>query len=639
MRIWLPVWVATIMMFLPVSAASAAPPPRPPHREFSAVPARAVQIDDSFWAPRICTNREQSIPHNLEWCEKTGRIANFAKAAGLAKGKFEGTYYNDSDVYKVLQGACDLLATHPDAALERQIEDVIAKIAAAQQPDGYLNTYYTLAEPGKRWTNCRSRHELYCAGHLIEAAVAHYRATGRRTLLDVAVRFADHIDSVFGPGKKIDIPGHQEIELALVKLYEVTGQKRYLDLAEFFLNGRGDHSHRDNYGVGLQDHEPIREQRKMVGHAVRAMYMMCGVLDVAAHTGDPGFLQAVDWLWEDVVLRNMYITGGIGARRDREAFGDAYELPNATAYAETCASIGMVFWNHRLSLMHGDAKYADVMERALYNGFLAGVALDGKSFFYVNPLESAGNHHRQSFYTCACCPTNVVRVFPSLGGYVYTRTGDRIRVNLYVASRARIPLDKGAVALIQETRYPWDGEVAIRVEPEEPTELEIGLRIPDWCEGTRLAVNGEAAPKPAIEKGYALLRRKWKPGDTIKLELPMPIRRVEAHPRVAADAGRVAIQRGPLVYCFEGVDNAGRAADIVLPRDPKFTAEWRADLLGGLMVIRGVDAAGRPILAVPYYAWDHRAAGPMAVWVLQEGKPRAADRDDPAWRGRLYRTF
>jgi len=612
---------------------AAAPPER-----LTAVPFTAVKIEDAFWAPRLRTNRQQSLPHNLAWCEKTGRIANFAKAAGLAEGPFEGRYYNDSDVYKVIEAVSYSLADHPDPALEQTVDEVVAKIARAQQADGYLNTYYTLVDPEHRWTNCRVHHELYCAGHLIEAAVAHHRATGKRSLLDVAIKLADHVDATFGPGKRIDVPGHEEIALALVKLYRLTDDRRWLDLAGFFLDARGDRSRREVGGPYMQDHEPIRQQREIVGHAVRAMYLYAGVADVAAETGRADYVETMDRLWRDVVNRKMYVTGGIGARHEGEAFGEAYELPKASAYAETCAAVGMILWNHRLNLMHDDAKYADVVERTLYNGFLSGVALDGKRFSYVNPLASAGGHHRQPFFDCACCPTNVVRTLPSVPGYVYATAGDRIRVNLYVASRATVPLGGQSIVLTQQTRYPWDGRVVLRVEPPRPTELELALRIPEWCTGVKLAVAGRPV-EPRIERGYAVLRRTWDPGETIQLDLPMPVRRIEAHPRVQADRGRVALARGPILYCFEGIDNDGRAEQIILPRDPKFTAEHRGDLLGGVTLLRGVDVAGRAIVAVPYFAWDNRRPGPMAVWVRQDGKSCHPPLDDPAWHDQLYRTL
>jgi DUF1680 family protein len=540
----------------------------------------------------------------------------------------------------VLEGAAYSLADHPDPALEKTVDEVIAKIAAAQQPNGYLNTYFTLAEPDKKWTNLAVMHELYCAGHLMEGAVAHFRATGKKTFLDVAVKLADHIDATFGPGKRHEVCGHEEIELALVKLYEATGEARYLRLSEFFLDMRGNKQERDKlFGPDCQDHEPVRQQKEVVGHAVRAMYLYAGVADVAAYTGDPGFIHAMDRIWTDVVQRKMYITGGIGARHAGEAFGDAYELPNESAYCETCAAIGLAFWAHRLNLLDGDAQYADVLERAVYNGILSGIALDGEHFFYVNPLASAGAHHRQPFFGCACCPSNVVRFVPSIPGYVYATSEEGVFVNLYVSGTAKVSWKGQTLSLAQQTRYPWDGAVRLTIHAPEPSHFRVNLRIPSWCEGARVSVAGKQVEKLDVRRGYAGLVRAWKPGDTIELDLPMPIHRIEAHPAVKANAGRVAIQRGPIVYCFEGVDHGGLVRNIVLPHDPKLTAEHRPDLLGGVTVVKGTARDGRAVTAVPYYAWDHREPGEMIVWVRQDGKPRTPQPAGPEWSGKLYRPL
>jgi DUF1680 family protein len=609
------------------------------HRKLSAVPFNDVKVQDQFWTPRLKTNREKSLPHNLKWCEQTGRISNFAKAGKLMPGSFEGIYFNDSDVYKVLEGAAYSLADTPDPALEKQVDEVIAKIAAAQQADGYLNCFYTLKEPGRRWNNLKDMHELYCGGHMIEAAVAHYRATGRKNFLDVAVKFADHIDQTFGPEKRAGVCGHEEVELALVKLYQATGEKRYLDLANFFIDVRGDKSKRDIWGAYYQDHQPVREQSEIVGHAVRAMYLYSGTADVAAYSGDPRLIAAMDRLWRNVVEQKMYITGGIGARHDGESFGDPYELPNDTAYCETCAAIGLALWAHRLNLMHGDAQYADVLERVLYNGILSGVALHGELFFYVNPLSSVGKHHRQPFFSCACCPSNVVRFIPSVPGYVYAVGKNGVYVNLYVAGSGKVKLGDGEVKLTQETQYPWDGKVKLTVEPGSQKDFAINLRVPGWCRGAKVKVRGSAVEQPQIDRGYLPLSGAWQSGDVIELNLPMEVERIEAHPRVKADAGRVALQRGPVVYCFEGVDNGGRAHDIVLPRQPKFTTEHSADLLGGVTVIKTTDQKGRKLMAVPYHVWDHRQPGEMAVWVMQEGKSPTSPVDDASWSGKLYRRY
>jgi len=599
---------------------------QPGHQKLSAVPFTDVTVSDEFWAPRIEINRTKSLPHNFHWCEKTGRFGNFAKAGGLMKGEFEGIYFNDSDVYKVLEGASYSLASHPDPKLDAMVDDAIAKIASAQDDDGYLMTYYTLAEPNNRWTNLHKMHELYCAGHMFESAVAHYQATGKRTFLDVAIRVADNVDSIFGPDKRHDVPGHEEIELALVKLYRITGDERYFKLAQFFIDERGNSTHREIYDSYCQDHEPVREQSEPTGHAVRAMYLYSGMADVAAISGDRGLIDALNHLWDNTVNRKMYITGAVGSTRHGEAFGKDYELPNDTAYCETCASIGMVLWNHRMNLLHADAKYVDVLERVMYNGFLAGIGISGKQFFYVNPLSSDGGHHRQPFFNCACCPSNVVRFLPSMPAYIYAHDGDGIYVNLYIAGVGTIPCGSGTVKLAQQTRYPWDGGVKITVEPEKASAFAINVRIPGWCEGAGIEVNGKSM-EVAVEKGYATIKREWKRGDVIDLNMPMPIRRVYAHPDVKADTGRVALQRGPIVYCLEAVDNGGDVLHLALPKDAKLTAEHRNDLFHGTTVIKGKalavsadDKDGTPtdFVAIPYHLWDNREPGQMVVWIPED---------------------
>ena len=597
------------------------------------VPFTDVQVADEFWAPRMRVNREKTLPHNFKTCQDTGRIPNLVLAAKKEKGDYKGYVFNDSDVHKALEGACDVLATNPDPALAKQIDDLIAIIAAAQYPDGYVNSYFTLVAPERRWSNLKDEHELYTAGHLIEAGVAHFQATGKRTLLDVACRFADYIGSVFGPDKRHDVCGHPEIELALIRLYRTTGQQRYLDLAQFFLNERGRPQGRKSYGEYCQDHAPIAQQSEVVGHAVRAMYLYCAATDAAAISGDRAVIDAMRRIWEDLTLRKMYVTGGVGPSAHNEGFTTAYDLPNRTAYAETCAAIAAAFWNHRLSLLHADARYVDVVERIFYNTMPSGVSLDGVKFFYVNPLASRGDHHRQSWFDCACCPPNILRVFASIGGYGYAFDADGVYVNLYLAGEAKLKVKDTPVTLALKTRYPWEGQIALSVKPAKPATFDLHLRIPGWCDEAALKLNGEKVEKPQITKGYAVLHREWKPGDTVELTLAMPVRRIAANPRVAADIGQVALQRGPIVYCLEAVDNGGSVSQLCLPPDAKFQTEHKPDLLGGVTVVKGTalavacdDWSGalyrpaaptRPVefVAVPYCVWDNRQAGEMTVWL------------------------
>ena len=593
------------------------------------VPFTEVKLRDRFWAPRMEVNRTVTIKHDFEMCEKTGRIANFEVAGGLKQGQFKGIHYDDSDVYKVIEGASYSLTTHPDPQLEKYLDDLIAKIAAAQRPDGYLYTFHTIRNGGKeRYTNLKDGHELYCGGHMIEAAVAHHRATGKKNLLDVATKYADHVASVFGPDKQHGIDGHEEIELALFKLADVTGQKKYADLAKFFVDERG---HKDCgrplWGKYYQDHEPVTRFPEVVGHAVRMTYLLCAMTDIAARTGDTEYKLAVDRLWNDLVGTKMYVTGGIGSRHDGEAFGEAYELPNESAYAETCAAVGNALWNHRMNLLHGDAKYADVVERIVYNGFLSGVSMKGDRFFYVNPLASRGGHHRKEWYGTACCPVNVVRFLPSLPGYVYATSDDGVYVNVYAQGDATVPVKGQKVRISQDTNYPWDGKVKMTISPEKPGPFSVFLRIPEWVEAGKasLKINGERMEHLPVNNGYAPVRVVWKSGDTIELDLPMPVKRVKADPKVEANRGRVALQRGPVVYCLEAVDNGGNVTRLSLPPNSELKTEHRSDLLGGVTVIKGKaqarTAGGEEtyeFTAVPYHAWDHRQPGEMMVWVPED---------------------
>ncbi|UCH26343.1 MAG: glycoside hydrolase family 127 protein [Trueperaceae bacterium] len=606
-----------------------------------------VGFADAFWSQRLETNRKVTIPYDFQKCEDTGRVDNFIKAAGRMEGPHEGLFFNDSDIFKIIEGASYSLSLHPDPELDAYIDGLIEKIAAAQEEDGYIYTPRTI-DPGAvtaereglmRWGHLRINHELYNVGHMYEAAVAHYQATGKRNFLELALKNAELIDSVFGPDKVRDVPGHQEVEIGLVKLYRITGEKRYLELAKFFLDERG-HAHGrelySNYGNPgyMQDHLPVVEQDEAVGHAVRAVYMYSGMADVAALTGDQAYIEALDALWDNVVAKKLYLTGGIGARHRGEAFGDNYELPNDTAYTETCAAIANIYWNHRMFLLHGDAKYLDVLERTLYNGFLSGISLSGDRFFYVNPLSFDGatnfnrddSRERLPWFGCSCCPTNVVRLLPSLPGYVYAHRDDHIFVNLFVAGDAVIPLATGAVKLTQQTGYPWNGSVKLTIEPEVATDFTLHVRIPGWArnepvpsdlyryqdsagEQATLRVNGNPV-ELGLEQGFAVLRRSWHPGDVVELELPMPVRRVVSHQQVEAGRGRVAIERGPLVYCAEGIDNGGSVLEMTVSDDETFTVEHDEGLLGGVNVIR----SGSKTL-IPYYAWAHRGLGEMAVWL------------------------
>jgi len=613
-------------------------------RKLETVSFTDVVIADRFWAPRIETNRKVTIPYAFKKCEETGRISNFAKAGGLIEGKHEGIYFNDSDVYKVIEGAAYSLKIHPDTELGKYVDGVIDKIAAAQWEDGYLYTFYSSPQRQheKRWSNVRKMHELYCAGHFFEAAVAYYQATGKDKILNVAVKLADYIDSVFGPNKKRDVPGHEEIEIGLVKLYRQTGNDKYLKLAKFFLDERGRAEGRELYGQYCQDHKPIVEQDEAVGHAVRAGYLYCGIADVAALTGDADYIKAIDRIWENVVTKKLYLTGGIGARHRGESFGDNYELPNATAYNETCAAIGNAMWNHRMFLLQGDAKYIDVLERVIYNGFLSGISLSGDKFFYPNPLASDGKRQRSPWFGCACCPTNIVRFLPAIGGYAYAKSGDSLYVNLFITGGGTFKLKNNIVKLKQLTRYPWYGDIKITVEPARPAEFAIGVRIPGWArnqpvpsdlykymnksdEKVTLEVNGEPVALD-MEKGFARIHRSWKKGDVMQLNLPMPIRRVFCKKKVEENVGKVALERGPIVYCIEEVDNGPNVRRLILSADVRLKPEYRADLLGGVCVITGwirswhreqehVFPDKQDFVAIPYYAWAHRGAGEMAVWL------------------------
>jgi DUF1680 family protein len=617
-----------------------------------AVPFTAVHLNDGFWYPKIEVNRKISIPSAFGKCEETGRMDNFALAGGLISGVHKGDFpFDDTDVYKVLEGASYALAVQYDPKLDHYLDSLITLIGAGQEEDGYLYTCLTNQCDrlrrwyGKgRWDRLNS-HELYNCGHLYEAAVAHYQATGKRTLLNIALKNADLVNTVFGPGegqKKVP-SGHPIIEMALVKLYRVTGEEKYLKLARFFIDETGKGSDGHKLSRYSQDHKPIIEQDEAVGHAVRFGYLYSGVTDVASIMHDQALMDAAIRVWENVVSRKLFITGGIGSRAQGEGFGPDYELPNMTDYCETCASIAIVYWNYRLFLSSGDAKYYDVLERALYNGVISGVSLSGDKFFYDNPLESVHNHERAPWFGCACCPGNITRFLASVPGYVYAAGEDRIFVNLFSSGTASIPLGIDTVILRQDTRYPWEGKIVMTLEKSTVNRFGLSIRIPGWTRNQvvpsdlyrftdsdsgswKIMLNGKEL-KPHLGNGYATIDRKWKSGDRIEVDLLMPVRRIAAHQMVKNDAGKLAFQRGPLVYCFEDKDNQhGWMFDLFIPQNSSVKPAWDENLLNGVVTLSmegkkisgkgdSVRAESISLKAIPYYAWNNRGLANMLVWM------------------------
>ena len=644
-----------------------------------------VRLDDSFWSPRIELNRTVTIPASFARCESTGRVHNFVMAAER-QGKFCTKFpFDDTDIYKTIEGASYSLAVHPDPALRAYVDALIDTVAHAQEPDGYLYTARTIdslhphpwSGPDRWVKEHELSHELYNSGHMFEAASAHYLATGERNFLDIALRNADLLVRTFGPGKREVAPGHEIVEMGLVRLYRITGKKEYLDLAKFFIDARGkrkyDSLSKDEWKNGQywQDDEPVTQQDVAEGHAVRAMYLYSGMADVAALTGDQQYIEAIDRIWNDMAGKKIYVQGGIGAVPSGERFGNDYELPNRTAYNETCAAIGDVFWNQRMFLLHGDAKYIDLMEKVLYNGMLSGVGLDGKTFFYTNAMQVTNDFthralepERSGWFECSCCPTNMLRLLPSLPGYVYAQKGHDLFINLFISSKAQLQVDGQPLEVVQQNNYPWDGGLSFTLSPAVPRELTVRVRVPGWARGQAIPTDlytfegaagsghaataaagqtaaagtaaGHAAPSgPEIringkavtytmENGYAVLNRVWNKGDRITMKLPMPVERGVANVLVPEDAGRITVQRGPLIYCAEWKDNGGKVSGLALPHNSRLQPQARPDLLGGVTVLTGQairreDNAGKlqpvAITLIPYYAWANRGKGEMMVWL------------------------
>ncbi len=653
----IPVVTMILMTGFACPDAARAEEPKDKLATIQPVPFTAVHLNDAFWAPRIETNRAVTIPYAFGKCEETGRVENFVRAAKRLRGEkleddeVRGYSFDDTDIYKILEGASFGLSVKEDPKMKKYLDGLIEKVAAAQEPDGYLYTARTI-NPEKphgwagkeRWEKVSIlSHELYNMGHFYEAAVAHYLATGEKSMLNIATKNADLLCKDFRPGKNESWAGHQIIEMALCKLYRTTGEKRYLDLAKFFLDTRGPDGRTYD-----QSHKLVVDQEKGVGHAVRATYMYSGMADVATLTGDTRYIAAIDRIWEDIVSTKLYITGGLGQPGGPEGFMEDYALGN-NCYCETCAGIGNVYWNHRLFMLHGDAKYIDVLERSLYNNVIDGVSLDGTKFFYPNTLSSSGTGRRperSEWFGCACCPGNIARFIASVPGYLYATKGRDVYVNLYAAGQGELQVLNNTVSITQETSYPWDGSVKITVDPKSEGSFAMKVRIPGWAQNTpvpsdlykyvnrntespTLKLNGAQVPV-TIEKGYVTFDRVWKKGDTIELSLPMPIRRVIANEKVEADRGRVAIERGPMVFCAEWPDNNGKTHGLILPDDTRLTSTFVKDMLGGIVVIKGsakaamiseedtlLGEAEHEMLLIPYYAWAHRGKGEMDVWLAR----------------------
>jgi len=611
-----------------------------------------VKLKDEFWLPIIQRVQEKTIEYALAKCEEEGRFDNFLIAGGEMEGKAKGAMpFDDTDVYKIIEGASNSLISAPNPKLETLVDSLVSIIKVGQETDGYLTTWRTIdpanppanwvnVDKGERWESLAASHELYNAGHLYEAAAVHYEATGKRNFLDIALKNADLMVATFGDGEgKIDaVPGHQIIETGLIKLYRITGKEDYLKLSKYFLDNRGNPENHELFGAYSQDHLPVVAQNEVVGHAVRAVYMYAAMTDIAAIKKDTAYLDAVNALWENMVNKKMYITGGIGAKHDGEAFGENYELPNLTAYNETCASIGDVYWNHRLHNLTGDVKYFDVIERTLYNGLISGLSLDGQQFFYPNALESDGVYKfnqgactRKDWFDCSCCPTNVIRFIPAMPGLIYSKEGNTMYVNLYASNEAKVELKDQDVLVSQETAYPWNGKVKITVAPEKEGELTIKFRVPGWARnkvllgdlyqysskdeaGNKLSLNGEELDVVA-DNGYFTVTRTWKAGDEVSLEFPMSVRKVIANPKVEEDKGKMSLEYGPIVYAVEEIDNKSTFDEIDVEPEDSFKVEMQPELLGGVNTI-----SNEELTAIPYYAWSNRGIGKMKVWLPKKEK-------------------
>lgn len=629
-------------------------------RTYSSVPFSQVKVDGVFWRERLDTVLSRTIPsqyaqmvkHNMLRSLKLLKPTPPTTIKPHANG-FTTEIFWDSDIGKWVEAASYALAHRRDAVIEAQIEEIVDDLEKAQAADGYLNLWYLAREPQNRWTNLRDNHELYNCGHLLEGAVAYFHTTGRARMMAVMERYVDHIAATFGrgPGQRRGYPGHQELELALVKAYHATGKTKFLDLARYFIDERGSQPHyfdieRDargealgTYGQGTyeygQAHLPVREQTKVVGHAVRAMYMYTAMADLAAEDDDAGLKRACEVLWRDVTQTRMYVTGGFGPSASNEGFTTDYALPNDTAYAETCASVAMVFWAARMLNLDLDGQYADMLELALYNNALAGLSQDGTQYFYDNKLDSDGSHRRWDWHPCPCCTMNVARLVASVGGYVFGLADSEVAVHLYGGAEARLPVSGGFVTITETSNYPWEGAIRVAVEPEGAGAFTLSLRVPGWCDGARLAVNGQPVPL-TTERGYARITRVWAKGDVVDLMLPMDVRRSYAHPMVKADVGRVVVRLGPLIYCFEQLDQTAPLAQTRLPRDASLQARFRDDLLGGIVVVEAQGAAVQPqdwahvlyretppveqaaaLTGVPYYIWCNRGPNPMQVWLRE----------------------